>query len=55
MQTVAARGRKASTLSERRERIADGPSLVDFISGDVAPSAKSYKGKLKREPGESER
>jgi len=40
-----------------RTRLAEGPGLEDFVSGEVtdAPDWKDYTGKLKREKGENER
>lgn len=50
--------RQASTVQkEKKKKIAEGPSLGDFISGEVTKSMSwsDYQGKLKREAGERER
>ncbi|XP_042880794.1 lipoyl synthase, mitochondrial-like [Penaeus japonicus] len=50
--------RQANTLpKEKKNKIKDGPSLGDFISGEVTKDMtwSDYDGKLKREAGERER
>ncbi|XP_045118127.1 lipoyl synthase, mitochondrial-like [Portunus trituberculatus] len=50
--------RPASNLSrEKKEKVAEGPSLGDFISGEVTKDTtwEDYTGKLRREAGESAR
>ncbi|KAK3856760.1 hypothetical protein Pcinc_036932 [Petrolisthes cinctipes] len=50
--------RQSSTvLKEKKKKIADGPSLQDFISGEVNKdtSWSEYTGKLKREKGDTAR
>lgn len=48
---------KSSLTSERKDDIANGPGLADFIAGAIPRGStfKDYKGKLKRAPGETER
>ncbi|XP_055333776.1 lipoyl synthase, mitochondrial-like [Paramacrobiotus metropolitanus] len=45
--------RCVTSLAEKKKEIANGPSLGDFISGEV--SSQQYAGKLKRDPSEPER
>nr|XP_053644118.1 lipoyl synthase, mitochondrial-like [Cherax quadricarinatus] len=50
--------RHTSSLSkEKKKKVAEGPSLGDFISGEVTrdTSWSDYTGKLKREAGDTER
>ncbi|XP_071514375.1 lipoyl synthase, mitochondrial [Panulirus ornatus] len=50
--------RQASSLpKEKKKKVAKGPSLGDFISGEVTKDMtwSDYTGKLKREAGETER
>ena len=50
-----------ASIEQTRQKIANGPSLADFIAGDVpkfdsaSQTANSYAGKLKRELGDDER
>ncbi|KAK7081815.1 hypothetical protein SK128_017790, partial [Halocaridina rubra] len=49
--------RSSSTLQDKKKKIAEGPSLGDFISGEVTKdtSWSDYQGKLKREAGDRQR
>ncbi|XP_077984180.1 lipoyl synthase, mitochondrial-like [Glandiceps talaboti] len=42
----------SSLSKEQKSKLADGPDLADFISGNVEGSASSYSGKLKLEKGD---
>ncbi|GAU91439.1 hypothetical protein RvY_03690 [Ramazzottius varieornatus] len=47
--------RSGSTLAEKKEDIANGPGLSDFISGEVTNTWGDYQGKLRRGAGDTER
>lgn len=48
---------KSGLTTERKEEIANGPGLAEFIAGAIPRGStfSDYKGKLKRAPGETER